>query len=386
MGKHVILAGYINGPKAAKSLFVFEILFPASNTACKVSTLLLYKRIFGATRNRLFAAAVYILIFLWTLLFVIGTCCTIFQCAGHLSYAWETDHLHGCLNLSEMIFALTTVSVVLNVFTLILPIPLIHRLQLPPKTKFGVLLVFILGSGDMAISIIRAVETSGNDLTNLDFTWLQSRMVMLGFSEPCLGIVCTCIILLRPIFAKFTGAMTRTFSGLGSRLGPRFALSTNTESSGQVSERKGYFVVPIFLQTKASSGWSSFKDSMKSGMSGATLAFSRKDDLDDLDEWERRPGKDKGPAVQEEEMNVLTHPWKMDTFEKLKEKEEKPKQDTFDKMRASSIQSGTSSMNYDTIETVKRLQILKLDKPLPSIPDDISSINDNDRHERRSFS
>ena len=383
MGKHVILAGYINGPKAAQALYVFEILFPASNTAAKLSTLLLYRRIFGATQNRFFSTAVYILCFLWTLLFVVGTCCTIFQCAGHFSYAWDTDHLHGCLDLSRMVLGLTTVSVILNVFTLILPIPFVYQLQLEGKTKFGVLLVFILGGGDMSISVIRAVETAGTNLINLDFTWLQSKMVMLGLSEPCLGIICTCIILLRPIFLRLTTILSRTFSGFGStRFGRRFALSTGSDSNGrETSEmsKRGYFVVPIFLQTRAK--WNSFKSSMKSGLSGATIAFSRKDNLDDLDEWERRAGRDrvKGPQVQEEESNVLTHPWQMDTFEKLKAKELEMQD------REAYIRSGRSSMTYETIETVKKLQILKLDKPLPTLPDDKSSFNDNEEVGRKSF-
>ena len=371
MGKHVILAGYINGPKAARALYVFEILFPASNTAAKLSTLLLYKRIFGATRNRWFSVAVYMLCFLWSLLFVVGTCCTMFQCAEHFSYAWETDHKHGCLDLSKMVLALTTVSVILNFFTLILPIPFVYRLQLEGRTKFGVLLVFILGGGDMSISVIRAAETAGVDLTNLDFTWLQSRMVMLGFSEPCLGIICTCIILLRPIFLRFTGIISRTFS-----------LTTSTDSSGRdMSEmsRRGYFVVPIFLQTRAK--WDSFKDSMKSGLSGATIALSRKDNLDDLDEWERGTGKDngKGPQVETQELNVITHPWKMDTFDKLKAKEAEVQE------RENGTHSGRSSMSYETIETVKRLQILKLDKPLPTLPDDGSSVHNVEEIARKSF-
>ena len=381
MGKHIALAGYINGPKAAQGLYIFEILFPTSNTAAKLSTLLLYKRIFGATRNRYFYMAVYVLCTLWTLLTIVGTCCTIFQCGAHFSYAWETDHSEGCIDLSKMVFALTVVSVILNFFTLILPIPFVYRLQLEGKTKFGVLFVFILGGGDMVISVIRAVETAGTDLVNLDFTWLQSRMVMLGFSEPCLGIICTCIILLRPIFLRCSGVVSKAFSGLGStRLARSFPHSTTSASSGkEISEmsKRGYFVVPIFLQTRAKweSVKSSLKSSVKSGLSGATV-FSRRDNLDDLDDWERRAGKDGS-----KQMDVQTHPWQMDTFEKLKAREKEIEmQETEPGTR-----SGKTSMTYETIETIQRLQILKLDKPLPTLPDDGHSIHDDQEVTRKSF-
>ena len=147
MGKHVILAGFINGPKAAQALYVFEILFPASNTACKLSTLLLYQRIFGGLHNRIFRTSIYLLATLWTMLFIIGTCCTIFQCGTHFSLAWTTVHKQGCLDLTKMVFSLTVVATVLNFFTLVLPLPFIHSLQLSPRTKIGVLAIFMLGCG-----------------------------------------------------------------------------------------------------------------------------------------------------------------------------------------------------------------------------------------------
>lgn len=226
----------------------------------------------------------------------------------------------------------------------------------------------------MSISIIRAVETAGADLTNLDFTWRQSKMVMLGFSEPCLGIVCTCIILLRPVFLRFKGSVSRVFSGANQRLPPRFQLSMPSSVGRMTDTARGYFIVPIFLQTK----WSSMKSSMKSGLSGVTVAFStRNDNANDLDDWERQPGQDKGNRLQQSEMTVLTHPWQMDTFDKLKD-------GGVVHVRS---RSSSSSMTYETIETVKRLQILKLDKPLPEVPDDDDGISglDGRGHSPRGF-
>ena len=147
MGRHVIIAGLENAPKAAEALYVFEILFPASNTASKISTLLLYKRVFGGTCNRPFLRSIYLLSFLWTLLFIAGTCCTVFQCGVHFDLAWTTLHGQGCLDLSDMIFALTVVSVIFNVFTVAIPLPFISNLHLSPKAKLGVFLIFIIGCG-----------------------------------------------------------------------------------------------------------------------------------------------------------------------------------------------------------------------------------------------
>lgn len=143
----MIFAGLTNGPKAAKTLYIFEILFPASNTAVKISTLFLYKRVFGKTHSRLFFASIYLLGALWTVLFVIGTCCTMFQCGIQFSLAWTSFHSRGCLNITKMIYALTVISVILNGFTLIVPIPFINNLKLSPRTKIGLVAIFTLGCG-----------------------------------------------------------------------------------------------------------------------------------------------------------------------------------------------------------------------------------------------
>ena len=90
-----------------------------------------------------------------------------------------------------------------------------------------------------------------------------------------------------------------------------------------------------------------------------TVVFSmKKGDPEDLEEWELR----REDRVQSGSPDVFTHPWKMDTFEKIEK----------------DLKSGGSSVTKSTFHTAQRLQILALDKPLPPTPDDVSSLSDDD--------
>ena len=146
MGTHVVTVGLTNGIKCAKTLYVLEVLFPACNSSVKISILLLYRSIFGGTRDRAFEYALRTLAALWLILGVVGTSCTALQC-WPVSYAWTTDHTQQCLNLEKMVMSLTIFSVILNFATLLLPLPLIWKLHLSRKTRLSVAALFVLGGG-----------------------------------------------------------------------------------------------------------------------------------------------------------------------------------------------------------------------------------------------
>ncbi len=202
MGRHVITVGLVNGEKVAQSFYITEVLFPVTNSAVKISILLLYNAIFSGVRNSSFTIALRTIGALWLLLAVMGTVCMVFQC-WPIPLAWTSDHTMQCLDLEKMIYSLTIFSVFLNAATLILPLPLVWKLHLPHKRKLGVILLFILGGADLVVSIIRTLETKTIDATKADVTWIQCESTMLGLLEPCIAIVCACIPTQRPIFKKF---------------------------------------------------------------------------------------------------------------------------------------------------------------------------------------
>lgn len=117
-----------------------------TNTAVKISILLLYRSIFGAARGRKFEISLYAIAACWLLLTAVLTFCIALQCVP-VSYAWTTDHSEKCLDLGKTIYAPTIFSIFLNFATLILPLPIIMKLHMSKARKITVTLLFILGGG-----------------------------------------------------------------------------------------------------------------------------------------------------------------------------------------------------------------------------------------------
>lgn len=128
----------------------------------------------------------------------------------------------------------------------------------------------------------------------------------------------------------------------------RFLISSDS------SQEAEYHTVPIFLRTRQK--WSTFTHSIRTGLSGATVVLrSRRDASDGLEEWELKPGQDRAQSKMSSP-GILTHPWKMDTFEG---------------------NEWNSVAGASTTRDVKCA--LALDKPLPPLPDEVSSLSGDHR-------
>ena len=229
----------------------------------------------------------------------------------------------------------------------------------------------IISCRDISISLVRAVETAHTDLTNLDFTCaisipetsqsllltkitgLQVNMCMLAFSEPCVGILGTCLVLMRPVFLRCHKILSNALSKTNRNSRPRFPV-TVTEKSRRTAEesQKTTFSVPIFIRTREV--FSSVSQSVKTGLSGATVAFSpRQMGGETFEDWELAPGRD-GRRPSHKSHDMLTHPWRMDTFQ-------------------------TVTKPPVMVQTSQKSQAYATDKPLPPLPDeDVSSLSESD--------
>lgn len=124
-------------------LYLAEVLFPMAASAFRLSVLMLYHAIFGSG-NKLFNNALKALGAQWILLVIVGFFCMVFQCVP-VSYAWTTNHSERCLDLERTVFYLTLYSIFLSTATLVLPLPLIWKLQLSLRRKLALGVLFALG-------------------------------------------------------------------------------------------------------------------------------------------------------------------------------------------------------------------------------------------------
>ncbi|KAI0887028.1 uncharacterized protein GGS22DRAFT_120583 [Annulohypoxylon maeteangense] len=170
----------------------FDVLLPIgltylwSSTFTKFAMLVLYLRI---DPFKLFHTCVYVvglLIGTYTLVLTIllaGPCNPMFVGSGR------------CLN--NIIISQSVLNIVSEVAVIILPIPVIHKLNMPMRQKVVVGLIMGLGSAVVTISIARVAFVKAM-VQNDDVTWTQAESAVFAALELNLGIVCNSMTRLRP--------------------------------------------------------------------------------------------------------------------------------------------------------------------------------------------
>ncbi|MCJ1435265.1 hypothetical protein MMC27_004637 [Xylographa pallens] len=140
-GKHAIL---LEDPAPfAKLLLSAEVIWGCAISTVKGSILLLYHRIF-AINNRAFTATLWIVG-----IFIIGYCTTqtfasLFQCIP-IESNWEVGVRHHCVNSDLGGTIISAFNVLTDFVLLVLPMPILYKLQKPWAQKVQIMGMFLLG-------------------------------------------------------------------------------------------------------------------------------------------------------------------------------------------------------------------------------------------------
>lgn len=124
-------------------LYIADLLWPASITAVKLSILFFYRRLFSTKQFRHTSLYVDALCWIWVL---ICTFVLAFQC-DPVAAAWDvalapTAH---CQALGPIVIGPEITNILIDVVILALPIHMIRGLQMHPRQKILVSLVFLFG-------------------------------------------------------------------------------------------------------------------------------------------------------------------------------------------------------------------------------------------------
>ncbi|GFF83700.1 hypothetical protein IFM61392_08953 [Aspergillus lentulus] len=172
-------------------------LYNLSLTFTKASILLLYLRIFAIPRFVLtsrIALGVISIYGLWCVLSAILNCIPV-------SAFWDSTIQGNCISRKFLWFFNASLNIVTDLVILIMPIPVLSRLHLPQKQKFGVIVVFAAGIFTCITSMIRlkyvATATEATDTT-------KSLAPIAGWSfiEMNMGIICSCLPPLHPLMTR----------------------------------------------------------------------------------------------------------------------------------------------------------------------------------------
>lgn len=176
-GKHAIIAGFANVVRIAQVSFLYklylfnsvltsliplqitfalQITYNLAHLAIKSSILLLYRSIFTLNNRRFRIAYYFILLYIiaWS---VMSICLTLTECLP-ISYSWF--RIYGakgkCFNLKGRALGAAVMNTISDVALLILPMPLLWKLQMPVRRKLQLFGIFLLGGLSVLYSSSRS--------------------------------------------------------------------------------------------------------------------------------------------------------------------------------------------------------------------------------------
>jgi hypothetical protein len=160
----------------------------------KASFLLFYKRIFAINpsgRTNLILVSLVVLVFMWTIAFFFAS---VFECNTKFWAIWTSPNafLENCVNDLQLALGFAASDLILDCVILIIPIPLVWRLNLNLPKKLAITSVFLLALGTVAASVARVVMTTkvvaeGYD-ENIDPILLVSSFIYWGMVESGIAV------------------------------------------------------------------------------------------------------------------------------------------------------------------------------------------------------
>ncbi|CAL5867485.1 uncharacterized protein PFLUO_LOCUS1704 [Penicillium psychrofluorescens] len=195
LGKHVWAVPILNVVEVVRILFIYVILYIANVPLIKLSIILFYRRIFGMTKLMWFC------IFL-TVGYFVSCMIAFLVCCRPVSYYWTqyVDPSGGkCVyNLYPFYIGNAAANVTTDVIILLVPIPMVWKLQMKSTQKLLISGIFMLGGFVCVASLIRIYFMTFLE-SSLDVTWTMGNVFIWSSVEPCIGIVCACLPTLQPL-------------------------------------------------------------------------------------------------------------------------------------------------------------------------------------------
>lgn len=170
----------------------------------KASVIYLYLRIFKAPALSAFQIIGRIAMGItaaWTIAFFFTS---LFQCIPVTAIVEAYYSREKCVNINQFYNAGCITDIIVDFLILILPIPMVLRLQLSFRQRLAILGIFLLGTLAAASSIARLIVYLRFDEISVvhpnDRTYYMSGIFIVTVVEMDLAIISACLPTLRPLF------------------------------------------------------------------------------------------------------------------------------------------------------------------------------------------
>lgn len=229
-----------------KSLYISFVFYFVTVAAIKMSILWFYRRIFAIESFRRVALISMVVVVIW---FLGAELTNILVCLPVQSF-WNPTVKGHCLNFDLFFLVIGIIETVIDLFILILPVPVISTIQLPPRSKIMLYGIFLLGGFAIITDIVRIafIYQPHNKYVNFTNGELWSNI------HVCVSIVCACLTVFRPLMVKIatiTENIQKFYSSLRGR---------SSRSSSQSSLPGHGKPIPISLEQEKQ--WREFDESL----------------------------------------------------------------------------------------------------------------------------
>ncbi|PYH87956.1 putative integral membrane protein [Aspergillus ellipticus CBS 707.79] len=180
-------------------------LWVLSLACSKVSILLLYFRIFPVPWVLRSSQITIVIIICWA----IATTLAAFLNCRPFAFNWDRSIPGGkCGDRVKSFTVMGVINLVTDLVVLVIPMPLLYRLQMAQYKKVTLMIVFGLGAVTCVISALRIAILASTDYS--DLTYSLTPFSILSGLEPCLAVILACVPLMRPLLKRWVTSPNAT--------------------------------------------------------------------------------------------------------------------------------------------------------------------------------
>ncbi|KMU85945.1 integral membrane protein [Coccidioides immitis H538.4] len=203
---------------ALKLFYTLQIFYKCTIGLTKISIVLLYRRIFQTRKFRFQLICNYVLV-LVALYAIASIIVTIFECMPIVK-VWDRSTNGTCINFTAFWYANAAWNITSDLIILILPMPVVHTLYLPYRSKFGLTAIFTLGifrvnapltKASVCITSILRMTTLKVSSEAADQSYGTLISTMWTTIEANAGIICACLPMLRIPLTRLEMALRASF-------------------------------------------------------------------------------------------------------------------------------------------------------------------------------
>lgn len=193
-----------------KASYAITIIYVPTVFVVKLALLSVMLRIFAPDRRKVLvihASLIVLLCYYIPALFI-----KIFFCKPISAYWYGIEHGGSCIDQQKVIIADSVISIVSDLWILILPVPMLWSLHMSRVKKLRV--IALLGAGGLAtaFSIWRLVIMVEEAQTT-DTTWFWIHAVLTANAEAGIGLICACLPALSSYFVSVKNKSSNANSG-----------------------------------------------------------------------------------------------------------------------------------------------------------------------------